>query len=168
MLSEFGLWAMLAFWGSAVGGVLLAVAWARSNGGKRADRASLQINPPTAAAQGSIADNKAEASKIMDVDALEKMLAEGQDNAMLRYTLGNLYLKAGEWQTAIQHLVRALRQNKNHSASWKALGKAQASAGLPEQAIESYRQGIEVAQQLGDIQAAKEMRVFMARLEKQR
>lgn len=102
----------------------------------------------------------------MDINALEKMLAEGQDNAMLRFTLGNLYLKAGEWQTAIQHLSRALQQNKNHSASWKALGKALASAGQPQQAIETYRQGIEVAQQLGDIQAAKEMRVFMTRLEK--
>lgn len=26
--SDFGLWAMLAFWGSAIGGIFLAVQWA--------------------------------------------------------------------------------------------------------------------------------------------
>jgi putative membrane protein len=28
--SDFGIWAMLAFWGSAIGGIALGVAWARA------------------------------------------------------------------------------------------------------------------------------------------
>ncbi len=28
--SDFGIWAMLAFWGSAIGGIALGVAWART------------------------------------------------------------------------------------------------------------------------------------------
>lgn len=31
-MTEFGFWAMLAFWGSAVGSIVLAIGWARSRG----------------------------------------------------------------------------------------------------------------------------------------
>ncbi len=31
-MSEFGFWAMLAFWASAVGGIALAISWARARG----------------------------------------------------------------------------------------------------------------------------------------
>jgi hypothetical protein len=36
----------------------------------------------------------------------------------------------------------------------------------PDEAVESYLRGIEVAEAKGDIQAAKEMRVFLNRLKK--
>lgn len=29
-MAEFGFWAMLAFWGSAIGGIVFAIGWARS------------------------------------------------------------------------------------------------------------------------------------------
>ena len=38
---------------------------------------------------------------------LEAMLATGQDGAMLRYTLGNAYLKAADFKLAIAHLHAA-------------------------------------------------------------
>lgn len=101
----------------------------------------------------------------MDRKALEKMLEQGQDNAMLRYTLGNLYLKEGEPETAIPHLRKALEFNSQHSASWKTLGKALMQAEHREEAVDAYTQGINVAEKLGDIQAAKEMRVFLKRLQ---
>lgn len=30
--SSFGLWAMLAFWASAIGGIVIGVSWARTRG----------------------------------------------------------------------------------------------------------------------------------------
>ena len=30
--SSFGFWAMLAFWGSAIGGILIGISWARTRG----------------------------------------------------------------------------------------------------------------------------------------
>ncbi len=102
----------------------------------------------------------------MDRKALEKMLEQDQDNAMLRYTLGNLYLKEGEPETAATHLRKALEFNSRHSASWKILGKALTQAGRNREAIESYKQGIALAEELGDIQAAKEMRIFLKRLQR--
>jgi hypothetical protein len=46
------------------------------------------------------------------------------------------------------------------------LGQAQAAEGDTDAAAASYRCGIEVAQRRGDRQAAKEMGVFLKRLEK--
>jgi cytochrome c-type biogenesis protein CcmH/NrfG len=53
-----------------------------------------------------------------------------------------------------------------YSAGWKILGQARAAAGDLSGAVESYRRGIEVAGARGDRQAAKEMQVFLKRLEK--
>jgi putative membrane protein len=36
-----GIWAMIAFWASAVGGIAIAVSWARSRGGNPASRDQL-------------------------------------------------------------------------------------------------------------------------------
>ena len=98
---------------------------------------------------------------------LEKMLASGKDNALLRYSLGNEYLKLGDAQTAAQHLARAVALDPNYSAAWKVLGKALQAAERPAEALAAYRCGIEAAEKKGDKQAAKEMHVFAKRLEKQ-
>ncbi|MGD8908290.1 MAG: tetratricopeptide repeat protein [Chromatiales bacterium] len=100
----------------------------------------------------------------MDRAALEKMLAQGQDNALLRYTLGSLCLKEHAFEVAAEHLKRALQMNEQHSASWKLYGKAMAEMGRIEEAIAAYDKGIAVAEARGDVQAVKEMRVFRKRL----
>jgi hypothetical protein len=46
------------------------------------------------------------------------------------------------------------------------LGMALADAGILNEALDTYRRGIEVAQRRGDQQAVKEMTVFARRLEK--
>lgn len=101
------------------------------------------------------------------VHNLEKLLAQGKDSALLRFSLGNEYLKLGETWVAVIQLRRALAMDPNYSAAWKLLGKALTDAGVPGDALDAYRRGIEVAQRRGDKQAAKEMAVFAQRLEKQ-
>lgn len=98
---------------------------------------------------------------------LEKLLATGKETALLRFSLGNEYLKAGEPATAAGHLRRAVELDQEYSAAWKLLGKALAEADQSAEALTAYRTGIEVAQRKGDKQAAKEMAVFAARIEKQ-
>jgi len=95
------------------------------------------------------------------------LLAGGRDNALLRYSLGNEYLKSGEAAKAAEHLRRAVEHDPKYSAAWKLLGKALADAGEPAEALVAYRQGITVAEARGDKQAAKEMGVFARRIEKQ-
>lgn len=94
------------------------------------------------------------------------MLAAGQDSALLRYSLGNAYLKT-EPDKAIPHLEMAVSLDSEYSAAWKILGKARTSIGDICGATEAYEAGIQTAENNGDIQAMKEMQVFLRRLSKQ-
>jgi uncharacterized protein HemY len=76
---------------------------------------------------------------------LELMLERGQDSPLLRFALGQECLKSGDFVTAIDHLRQAVDQNPRYAAAWKALGEAH-------------------AREAGDLQAAKEMEVFLRRL----
>ena len=97
-------------------------------------------------------------------DRFEALLAAGKDGALLRFSLGMHYLKAGEPARAAAHLREAVRQDPNYSAAWKLLGKALAECGETAEAQAAYRSGIAVAEARGDKQAAKEMPVFLKRL----
>jgi Tfp pilus assembly protein PilF len=98
---------------------------------------------------------------------LEKLLEQGKESALLRFSLGVEYLKLKEAWVAVVHLKRAIELDPNYSAAWKQLGVAFATGGVLKEAVDTWRQGIEVAQRRGDKQAAKEMQVFASRVEKQ-
>jgi predicted Zn-dependent protease len=100
------------------------------------------------------------------IESFEAMLARGQDSALLRYGLGNEYLKAYRYDQAIEHLAEAVRQEPGYSAAWKLYGKALTASGHHREALDAFDCGIETAEAKGDIQAAKEMRVFRKRAEK--
>ena len=96
------------------------------------------------------------------------MLAAGKDGALLRFSLGNEYLKAGRADAAIGHLRRAVEIDPGYTAAWKALGRALVDSGQADEALAAYREGIAVAERKGDKQAGKEMQVFAKRIEKTR
>jgi predicted Zn-dependent protease len=100
------------------------------------------------------------------LENLLKMLAAGRDNALLRFSLGNEYVKSGEPAAAVPHLRAALEHDPAYSAAWKLLGKALEAAGELSEALVAYREGIAVAERKGDKQAAKEMTVFARRIER--
>jgi Tfp pilus assembly protein PilF len=102
------------------------------------------------------------------ISDLEKWLGTPRDGALLRYSLGLQYAKAGERERAILHLRESVAKDPLYSAAWKLLGKTLAEAGLGAEALQAYRQGIEAAKKKGDKQAEKEMTVFARRLEKSR
>ncbi len=101
------------------------------------------------------------------IERFENLLAQGRDDALLRYSLGNEYLKRGEPARAVPHLRQAVAHDPRYSAAWKLLGRALAQAAMPAEALEAYRQGAAVAEARGDVQAAKEMKVFARRIERQ-
>ena len=103
----------------------------------------------------------------MDTATLEAMLKQGQDNALLRFTLGNLLYQQQDYAKAEQHLAQALKMDPNYSAAWKLYGRTLAAAGKQAEAASAFNQGITIAEQRGDIQAAKEMTVFLRRLKKE-
>ena len=100
------------------------------------------------------------------LENFERMLAAGKDGALLRFSLGNEHLKAGDFERAAEHLARAVALDAEYTAAWKLYGKALAAAGRSDEALDAYRAGIAVAAKRGDKQAEKEMRVFARRLER--
>ena len=98
--------------------------------------------------------------------SFERMLASGKDGAMLRYSLGNEYLKAADVTAALMHLEKAVELDPRYTAAWKVYGRALLQAGRKDDALAVWRRGIEVAQEKGDRQAEKEMTVFARRIEK--
>jgi predicted Zn-dependent protease len=101
------------------------------------------------------------------ITSLERLLATGKETALLRFSLGNEYLKAADPRTAVTHLQRTVELDPGYSAAWKLLGKALAESGQRAEALAAYRRGIDVAKARGDQQAAKEMSVFARRLERE-
>ena len=97
---------------------------------------------------------------------LLKMLEAGRDNALLRFSLGNEYLKAGDASSAVQHLRAAVRHDPGYSAAWKLLGRALEMSGAVAAALDAYREGAAIAERKGDKQAAREMTVFARRIER--
>lgn len=98
------------------------------------------------------------------IESLEKMLGGPRDGALLRFSLGNEYLKAGAPERAATQFRAAVERDPGYSAAWKALGKAAANCGDTPAAIAAYENGLRVAEARGDVQAAKEMAVFLRRL----
>lgn len=99
-------------------------------------------------------------------ERFEALLASGKDGALLRFSLGMHYLKEGDASRAAEHLRAAVTQDAGYSAAWKLLGKALEQCAQHAAAMDAYRSGIDAANRKGDKQAAKEMAVFLRRLEK--
>lgn len=100
------------------------------------------------------------------IENFKALLASGRDNALLRYALGNEYLKTGDAQQAAEHLEVAVGMDPEYSAAWKLLGKVRVELEQVQAAIEAYENGIAVADRKGDRQASKEMQVFLKRLQR--
>ena len=98
------------------------------------------------------------------IEQFEAMLAAGKDGALLRFGLGSEYLKAGDATRAAMHLREALARDPGYSAAWKLLGKALTQLDRLQETADAYEAGIRQAEAKGDLQAAKEMRVFLKRL----
>lgn len=120
---------------------------ARSRGARRGHDTVIPVNP---------------------AERFEALLASGKDGALLRFSLGMHYLKEGGFAKAAEHLRAAVAQDPGYSAAWKLLGKALENCAEPSAAMDAYRKGVEAAERKGDKQAAKEMAVFLRRLERGR
>ena len=102
----------------------------------------------------------------MDINTLIRMLDKGQDSLILRFGLGQALLKQGDTTAAIEHFLKALEFDAEYSAALKLLGKAYMQSDQIPLAIDTYERGIKISESKGDIQAAKEMKVFLKRIKK--
>lgn len=99
-------------------------------------------------------------------ESLEKMLAKGVDNPLLRFGLGKAWLDEGDGAQAALHLAQCVALDPKYSAAWKLLGKAHQLQGDLAAARKAWQEGLAAAQAHGDKQAEKEMTVFLKKLDK--
>lgn len=97
-------------------------------------------------------------------DTFKTLLKEGNDNELLRYSLGNEYFKQGDFEQSAVHLEKAIELKPSFSAAWKLYAKALTKNKKIDEAIGAYEKGISIAEKNGDVQVLKEMRVFLKRL----
>jgi Flp pilus assembly protein TadD len=103
---------------------------------------------------------------MVEFNIMETMLSDGQDNALIRFTMGSAFIKHGKFEEAIEQLAKAVELEPDYSAAWQRYGWALAESGRTDKAIKTFQQGIAVAKKKGDDQTAKEMQIFLNRLQK--
>lgn len=102
----------------------------------------------------------------MNIEALRKLLAKGQDNAMLRFGLGKALLDSDEAVEASEHLRACVGHDPDYSAAWKLLGKAEQQRGNTDAARDAWRAALDAAARKGDKQTEREVQVFLKKLDK--
>ena len=95
---------------------------------------------------------------------LERMLAGGRDDAMLRFGLGSACFNEKDFDAAVPHFEACLAHDPGYTAAWKLKGRALMQLGRIEDAIATFNEGISVAVAAGDKQAEREMTTFLAKL----
>ncbi|MFJ1298900.1 tetratricopeptide repeat protein [Pseudomonadota bacterium AL_CKDN230030165-1A_HGKHYDSX7] len=100
------------------------------------------------------------------IERLSAMLARGQDNMLLRFTLGKTYAEQEQYAEAVTHLRAALAFDTSYSVAWKWLGRALLAQDDVAGARAAWEQGVACARERGDKQVEKEIGVFLRRLDK--
>lgn len=98
------------------------------------------------------------------IEQFEKLLEQGNDSALLRFSLSNAHFNEENYQLASEHLQEAVNFDPDFTAAWKLLGKTLVKLEKISEAIQVYEKGIQVAEKKGDMQALKEMQVFLKRI----
>ena len=98
------------------------------------------------------------------IKQLENLVEQNPENALMHYTLGIEYLRQGENQKGVSVLKKTISLEPEYSAAYRELGKALLNSDMKQEAMEVFNKGIAVAEERGDIQTAREMRVFLKRI----
>lgn len=98
------------------------------------------------------------------IHELLELLAEEPADALLRLMLGKEYVAAGDLAAALPHLERAVALDPRYSAAYREFGLVLEKLGRAADAGDVWQRGVTVADETGDLQTAKEMTVFLGRL----
>ena len=80
------------------------------------------------------------------LDTFKALLDKGNDNELLRYSLGNAYFKQNDFKQSIIHLKKAISHKPTFSAAWKLYAKALTANNQNDEAIVAYEKGINIAE----------------------
>jgi tetratricopeptide (TPR) repeat protein len=96
----------------------------------------------------------------------QKLIEKDPENPMILFSLGNELFKEEKYEEAKGHLSKAVENKPDYSVAFRTLGRTHFELGEYEEARKIFERGKSVARENGDLQTAKEIDVFMKRLEK--
>ncbi len=99
---------------------------------------------------------------------LRALAAESPGDATTQFLLGRELAAAGRADDAADAFAAAIAADSEYTAAYRQLGNALEAAGRTEEAADVYRRGAAVAVRTHDLQAGKEMRAFLKRMERDR
>jgi len=98
------------------------------------------------------------------IKRLRQLAESDPDDALTFFLLGRELMEVGRYEQAAQALERTVMLNNQYTAAFRFLGDCYRLGGDARQARATYEKGIAVAESTGDLQAGKEMLVFLKKL----
>lgn len=95
----------------------------------------------------------------------EALVAHDANDVLSRLSLGRAYLDAGRHEEAIARLDEVIAARPDLTAAYVPLGLACERAGKLARALKTWKRGIEVANERGDLHPRNEMQEHLARLQ---
>jgi len=81
----------------------------------------------------------------------QKMASDDPNNELGHFSLGKAYLEVGRPGDAVPSLKRVIELRRSMSKAYQLLGEAYEKLGRRDQAVEITREGVKVADELGDV-----------------
>ncbi len=95
------------------------------------------------------------------IERLEKLIEMDPEDATGLFMLGKLYIDDQNYQKAAEALEKCISVKPDYSAAWKLCGDSYRKVDNMDKAKEIYQQGIEVADERGDLQTVREMKALL-------
>lgn len=99
------------------------------------------------------------------IKQLESLIEIDPRDDDLPFLLGKALFDVRRFDEAVDRLASAAQRNPRLAAVRRFWGEALREAGRPEDAMRAWNEGIALSEQTGDLQAGKEMKVLLKRLE---
>lgn len=93
------------------------------------------------------------------IEKLLEMLKAAEKDSFLMHALGLEYLKIGDNEQALLWFKAVIEGDSDYVGTYYHLAKLLEQLGRPEQAIEIYEKGMEVAKRLGDSHSLNELKM---------
>ena len=98
------------------------------------------------------------------LEQIQKMLEREPNDAFLNFGLALEYVKAGRHEEAISQFKQINQLDPNYIPAWFQQGNTLVTIGRLHEASAVLREGIEIAEKIGDHHAAGEMGEVLATL----
>ena len=98
------------------------------------------------------------------IQVFRNMLDADPDNELALFSLGKLYLQAGDRAESEKALRRVLEINARHSMTYRLLGQVLVDTGRKDEAIGLLEEGIQIAHAKGEFQPRNQMQDLLREL----